>query len=678
MTTTAQIQLLARGRYPARVYTYAIAVVTLAPALILAGYLATSYARLQRAQLEQNAKDQSREVIAAIERDVLAIQNVLMTLADSHFLQTGDLEAFYGQAANVSRQLGVAVILRDAHLEQQVVNTAFPWGTRLVGSTRAPRSEAEEERLRLGKPVVSDVFFGALLNRYVVSIAVPVFRGGDLQYFLSAGISLKRFSALLGSLDIRSGQIVNVIDRNGTFVTRSSRHDDYAGKKARYFLSPDMPRIVKGVGRNGVASHWFMQKSGLLGWTVAIGVGDRVLAAPMTRSLATFAAASIVVLAVAFALAHFWGGRVAQSAGALGIDREPTRDEFQTLFDSAPNGVMVVDDQGRIALANARMEKKFGYSPGDLIGKPVDILVPQRFRSAHARFMRAFMRDMTARPMGAGRDLFGQRKDGTEFPVEIGLNPINSRAGNLIMITVIDISRQKLAAESLAITISERDELRRRLVQAQEQERLRLAHELHDQTGQSLTAIMLEVKAVEDSINEPERARLRLLRARLEQVGQTLHHVAWELRPASINELGLASALANYLAEWSAQYDIETDFHSSDIAIGALSEEVCTTIYRVVQEALTNVVKHARNATSVSVVIDQGNGKVRLTIEDDGCGFDTASFSEHGDRRDGGLGLAGMRERLMLIGADFEVESSVGIGTTIFARIPLESKRSAA
>jgi signal transduction histidine kinase len=277
--------------------------------------------------------------------------------------------------------------------------------------------------------------------------------------------------------------------------------------------------------------------------------------------------------------------------------------------------------------------------------------------------------------MGAGGDLFGRRRDGVEFPVEIGLNPIRTLAGDLMMATVVDVTARKRSAEWLDAALAERDDLRRRFMQAQEHERVRLARDLHDQTGQSLTAAMLELKGIESSVDPGGRDRIRQLRKQMEEMGKTLHRVAWELRPASIDELGLASALATYVSEWSVQYGLEADFHCVDPRVDELSDEVRTTIYRVVQEGLTNIVKHAQPASAVSVVIERVDGMLRLTIEDDGGGFNAATSNEAVAERNGGLGLAGMRERLALIGGTLEIESSIGAGTAIFARIPLERER---
>ena len=218
---------------------------------------------------------------------------------------------------------------------------------------------------------------------------------------------------------------------------------------------------------------------------------------------------------------------------------------------------------------------------------------------------------------------------------------------------------------------AERDDLRRRIMSAQEEERLRLAHDLHDQTGQSVSAAMLELKAIEPLVDEKSRGRVRRLRRHLDELAQMLHRIAWELRPASIDELGLTNTLENYLAGWSKKHGIKVDFHCADQGLDRRSNEIRTTIYRLVQESLTNVAKHATDATNVSVVIGTAEHTLHLTIEDDGRGFDPTALSPR-------LGLAGMRERLLLVGGQLNIESSPSSGTTIFARIPLQSEKTAA
>jgi signal transduction histidine kinase len=214
---------------------------------------------------------------------------------------------------------------------------------------------------------------------------------------------------------------------------------------------------------------------------------------------------------------------------------------------------------------------------------------------------------------------------------------------------------------------NERDDLRRRIMSAQEEERLRLAHDLHDQTGQSVTAAMLELKAIENTVNGKTRDRLRILRKQLDELGQMLHRIAWELRPASIDELGLSNTLENYVSDWSKKQKISADFHCADTNLDRRSNEIRTTIYRIIQEALTNIAKHAK-ATQVSIVVGVAEGTLHLTIEDNGRGFDLTRLRSR-------LGLAGMRERLLLVGGELNIESTQGAGTTIFARIPLASEQ---
>jgi signal transduction histidine kinase len=219
--------------------------------------------------------------------------------------------------------------------------------------------------------------------------------------------------------------------------------------------------------------------------------------------------------------------------------------------------------------------------------------------------------------------------------------------------------------------------LRRHLSTAEENERLRLSHELHDQAGQSVIAAILELNAIDALVAGPARDRLLLVRKKMEEMGKSLHRIAWELRPPSIDELGLRKALASYIGDWGEQCGTDTDFHCDDPRLDEVPNEIGTAIYRVVQEGLTNIVKHAQRPSNVSVVIRRSDTALQVIIEDNGCGFDVGARTALLDARRG-IGLDGMRERLALIGGTLEIESAVGAGTTIFARITLDGQRSGA
>jgi signal transduction histidine kinase len=219
--------------------------------------------------------------------------------------------------------------------------------------------------------------------------------------------------------------------------------------------------------------------------------------------------------------------------------------------------------------------------------------------------------------------------------------------------------------------------LRRHLSIAEERERLRLSYELHDQAGQDLIAAILELNEIDALVDGPARERLHLVRKKMEELGKTLHRIAWELRPPAIDELGLRKALASYIADWGERCGTEVDFHCDDPNLDEVPSEIGTTVYRIVQEGLTNILKHAQQPSDVSVVIRRVGATLQVTIEDNGCGFDVGAMAaKPGTYR--GLGLDGMRGRLLLIGGTLEIESAVGAGTTIFARIALDGQRSAA
>lgn len=214
-----------------------------------------------------------------------------------------------------------------------------------------------------------------------------------------------------------------------------------------------------------------------------------------------------------------------------------------------------------------------------------------------------------------------------------------------------------------------RRQLLRRLVAAQEEERARLSRELHDKMGQHLTALALGLEVHGAGLSRPADESLRRLHDLAEGLSQEVRDLAWELRPPELDHLGLKDALACYAEQWSRRSGVPADFVSAGGDGRRLPREAETALYRVAQEALTNVLRHA-GADGVTVVLEQTPDQVTLVVEDDGRGFD-AEESPDGAGARRRMGLLGMRERVELAGGTLGIESAPGAGTTLVARVPL-------
>ena len=222
------------------------------------------------------------------------------------------------------------------------------------------------------------------------------------------------------------------------------------------------------------------------------------------------------------------------------------------------------------------------------------------------------------------------------------------------------------ARAAIAVDLSEqvsRDAVRR-AVEAQELERARLARELHDETGQALTSILLGLKPLEQAAESAEaREAVASVRELVVSTLQDVRRLAVELRPTALDDFGLVPAVERLADTFREQSGLDVDLEAQ-LGEERLPSEAETTLYRVIQEALTNIVKHA-GASRVSILLQRKRGAVVAVVEDDGAGFDPAST------RDDALGLAGMRERVALAGGRLQVESSSGAGTTLVAEVPV-------
>ena len=359
---------------------------------------------------------------------------------------------------------------------------------------------------------------------------------------------------------------------------------------------------------------------------------------------------------------------------ALQVSEQRMRDYAETAFD----WFWETDAEHRFTLLPASL-KDWGLNPLSLIGQHRWDFAgdreeePEKWRE-HFAILEAHkpFRDFRYR---------SKRGDGSPAWFTTSGKPIFDQAGKFlgyrgvssdITATVraeAELTRAQAEQLSLQAQQIEAEEERLRLLQriiaAQEHERQRITRDLHDQTGQDLTGLSLGLKSLEPAIaDERGLVTLRWLQTLTAQIGGNLHRTAWELRPAALNDLGLVRALETYSADWSERFGIRVDYHAGTLA-RRFPDDVETTVYRVVQESLTNVLRHAA-ASTVSLVLELHDGVLQVIIEDDGRGFDTEAAPPKNR-----LGLPGIAERLAVVGGTLSIDSSPGAGTTLYIRIPV-------
>ena len=336
-----------------------------------------------------------------------------------------------------------------------------------------------------------------------------------------------------------------------------------------------------------------------------------------------------------------------------------SKQRIENILENIPDGLVTVDRQWRLTYLN-RVASTFLAGDGDFLGCELWEVAPALIDSTTQHELRRAMNEQVT----AQRELF---IESLAAWMEITAHPCNDG----LVISCRDISERKRNEKA-------QRQLTGRLVAAQEDERRRVSRELHDELGQQLTALKMGLDSFpdfhSDSLGSPSLNRnVEQLQAMTEELMQRVHQLAWELRPAALDDLGLEAALGRYVEEWARRCpEVQLDFHTRGFErVPPLDETLQITFYRVIQESLTNVLRHSE-AKRASVVLERRDHQLIAIIEDNGHGFDVESTLTENTR----LGILGMRERLELVGGTLTIESEPGGGTAVFARVPVafESK----
>ena len=416
-------------------------------------------------------------------------------------------------------------------------------------------------------------------------------------------------------------------------------------------------------------------KRSLLRHPAAIGAGAVVIGALLFANVVAFMRGMdtpwLLAIALVADMLVIGAGIVVAAREVLVAEQrtEASQARLAAIVDSAMDAIITTDEAQNIVLFNGAAEQLFRVRREDILGTRLDRLIPARFRGAHRGHVDQFGRTgVTSRRMGDVTTLWALRP-GTEeeFPIEASISQALEDGRRYFTVILRDISVRKQAEEGLLASQRELRELSARVLEAREDEKARIARELHDELGQLLTALKMDLSWLRERLRDTETApKLDEMGRLLDQTVSSTRRISADLRPLMLDDLGLADAASWLVDDFGKRYGIASRIEiNADSGLEHLSKNVSTTVYRAIQESLTNIARHSE-AKNAWVLLAAADGSLEVEVEDDGRGIAPEDLSKARS-----LGLKGMRERIAFIGGSFEVARAPRGGTRLRIRVPI-------
>ena len=564
---------------------------------------------------------------------------------------------------------GLVVIDRDGDLRAHSGELPAPAVNYADRDYFQAHREGRVTGLHVGEPLFGRTVPGAT---YTFSRRVEDARG-NFHGAVAASVQIERFQDFYRGLRLGEGGRVFVFRSDGLLLTIYPLVEGAVGRSfaADPLFGEPLAKSEGGVRRR---TGFVDAKPRIIAYkrlphdpvVVAVSATEDYVLADWRRqafqlSAGGVAMAGLIALAMAILL---WQLR---ERAVLRSELAQAGEQLHRIVDSAMDAIITVDEQQRIVLFNAAAETIFRCPAAQAIGGPLERFIPERFRAAHRGHVERFSATgETTRAMGARLALAGLRADGEEFPVDASISQITHEGGKLCTVILRDITERKKAEDALARSYRELRELSAAMNEVREAERTRIARELHDELAQWLTALKMDVSWLASRLPRGEPAladRAEKMKGIVDTTVAAVRRIAADLRPAVLDDLGLVAATEHLVHDFSQRSGVIVS-HDVDAAATAFGEPLATSFYRIMQEALTNVARHA-GATEVSLTLRLEDDHLVLRVRDNGRGFDAEAAA-----RKRSYGVLGIRERAQTLGGHARIDRLEAGGTLVEVVIP--------